>query len=211
MTFLVLLLAYLAVTVDSTLLPFDGLTLGVTGAVEAANSFQLVIALRHVSNRITVILSKGAQNFVAAGALAAIGGVQLISDELHVSGQSDCTETSKWPMLIAPCSANTVAKLAHGIVDNVLIRVALGVCSSLIIAPSMAEMMWTNPRTKRNMNLLMTRGVEVIEPTLGIEVATLQPQFGAMPREAAIVAQLLKFRRERRTLEYKEFRSNGGT
>ena len=90
--------------------------------------------------------------------------------------------------LIAPASANTLAKLAHGLADNLLTTAALAARCPVIVAPAMNERMWEHAATRANVALLRSRGVEVLEPGVGRLATHGEAGGGRLPEPAALLA-----------------------
>jgi phosphopantothenoylcysteine decarboxylase/phosphopantothenate--cysteine ligase len=100
---------------------------------------------------------------------------------------------AKWAdvMIIAPATANTLAKLAHGITDNLVTSAALGVKDPLIIAPAMSVDMWRNRATQRNVATLRDDGHHLIEPQLGFSITTGETNIGVMASPEDIMSTAL--------------------
>jgi phosphopantothenoylcysteine decarboxylase/phosphopantothenate--cysteine ligase len=159
------------------------LLLGVSGGIAAYKALEFVRLATGAGHAVRVIQTPAAQRFVGAASFAALSGAPVLSDEFErdpargaFPGQ---TPPSHDPLnhlelvhnadvfLIAPASANTIAKLAHGLADNLLTNAALAATCPLIVAPAMNNHMWENAATQANVELLRVRGVTVLEPGVG--------------------------------------------
>ena len=90
---------------------------------------------------------------------------------------------------MAPCSANTLSKLAHGLADNLLTQAALACERPLILAPAMNAAMWANPATQANAEALKARGARILDPEAG-ELACGVKGTGRLPEPEALMAAL---------------------
>lgn len=145
--------------------------LGVTGSIAAYKSVTLASSLTKNGALVDVILTDAAAKLVAPLTFSSITGRKAYVDEdlwkvddhvLHIEmGENNDA------FLIAPVTANTIAKLAHGLADNLLTLTALASRSPLLLAPAMDGGMYSNPATQENLNLLKKRGVEIWGPAEG--------------------------------------------
>ena len=145
--------------------------LGVTGSIAAYKAADLASKLTQAGAQVDVILSEAAQNFVTPLTFQSVTGRRAYVDKdlwgneahvLHVG----LGRTSDL-MIIAPCTANTIAKLAHGQADTLLTVTALATRSPLLIAPAMDGGMYDHPATQENIETLKQRGVTFIGPAEG--------------------------------------------
>ena len=148
--------------------------LGVTGSIAAYKTPWLVRDLRKAGHDVRVVLTPSARVFVAPLALEAASSNRVIIDayapEIQEGG-SWHVHLAQWAdvMLIAPCSASTISKLANGACDNALMTVAFSLPKStpLIVAPAMDSDMWLNAATQRNIQTIVKDGILVIPPVDG--------------------------------------------
>jgi phosphopantothenoylcysteine decarboxylase/phosphopantothenate--cysteine ligase len=145
--------------------------LGVTGSIAAYKSADLASKLTQAGALVDVILSESAQKFIAPITFQSVTGrsvytdVDLWESEGHVL-HVGLAETADLYM-IAPVTANTIGKLAHGLADSLLTVTALATTCPLIVAPAMDVHMFGNPAVQANLDILRQRGVIVIEPAEG--------------------------------------------
>ncbi|MCP9485887.1 MAG: bifunctional phosphopantothenoylcysteine decarboxylase/phosphopantothenate--cysteine ligase CoaBC [Gaiellaceae bacterium MAG52_C11] len=160
--------------------------LGITGGIAAYKACELVRLLVRAGHEVLPLPTPGAERFVAAETFYALARIAPPADPYPHLGRADA-------LVIAPLTANTLAKLAHGLADNVLTEAALAHRGPLVVAPAMNTRMWEHPATQANVDVLRDRGAIVVEPGVG-ELAEGEVGAGRMaePAEiATIVAQAL--------------------
>ena len=158
--------------------------LGVTGGIAAYKACELLRLLVTDGHEVTPLLTPDAERFVTAHTFEALARREAARDLYpHL--------TDAELMVVAPLSANTLAKLAHGLADNVLTQAALAVRGPLLVAPAMNVRMWEHPATQANLALLRERGVETIGPEEG-ELAEGEHGPGRMAEPEAIFARCLE-------------------
>jgi phosphopantothenoylcysteine decarboxylase/phosphopantothenate--cysteine ligase len=176
---------------------------GVTGGIAAYKAVELVRALQRAGAEVQVVMTPDAERFVTPLTFAAISGRQVLTS-LWSPVQSAVTSSTADPFaiehiavaqscdafVIAPATANTLAKLAHGLADDLLTTMALATSAPILVAPAMNVVMWKNPATQANVRLLRERGVEVIEPEAG-ELACGMVGAGRLAEVDAIAARVL--------------------
>ncbi|HLE69431.1 MAG TPA: bifunctional phosphopantothenoylcysteine decarboxylase/phosphopantothenate--cysteine ligase CoaBC [Vicinamibacteria bacterium] len=147
------------------------IVLGVTGCIGAYKSAELVRGLKKRGYEVQVILTKNAREFVTPLTLETLSELPVITDLFglvreegirHISLTEECAL-----FLIAPCSADVVAKLALGIADDFLSTFALANRAPTMLAPAMNTNMLTHPAVAANLETLRSRGVEIVEPGEG--------------------------------------------
>jgi phosphopantothenoylcysteine decarboxylase/phosphopantothenate--cysteine ligase len=158
--------------------------IGVTGGIAAYKACELVRLLVQDRHDVTPILTPDAERFVAAHTFEALARKEAARDLYPHLAEADL-------LVIAPLSANTLAKLAHGLADNVLTQAALAVRGPVLVAPAMNVRMWEHPATQANLRLLLERGVHVIGPDEG-ELAEGEHGAGRMAEPQAIFARCLE-------------------
>jgi phosphopantothenoylcysteine decarboxylase / phosphopantothenate---cysteine ligase len=160
--------------------------LGVTGGIAAYKACELTRLLVKAGHDVIPLVTPDAQRFVTEETFLALARRPKNEDVYPHLTQADL-------LLVAPCTANTLAKLAHGIADNVLTEAALAHRGPILVAPAMNPRMWMHPATRANVETLRARGVELVGPDEG-EMAEGEWGVGrlAEPTEiAARVEQLL--------------------
>ena len=143
--------------------------LGVTGGVAAYKSAHLARLLRAAGADVTVVMTDAAQRFVGPDTFAALTGNPVHTslwdrpaDVIHVRLAHE-TDVA----VVAPATANVLAKLAHGLADDLLTSTLLEFGGPLVVAPAMHTGMWEHPATRRNLETLAGRGVRVVGPESG--------------------------------------------
>src|SRR5579885_2581203 len=134
--------------------------LGVTGGIAAYKACELTRLLVKAGHEVVPLLTPGAERFVRAEtfeALARRGPAETRYPHL----------TQAVLLVVAPCTANTLAKLAHGLADNVLTEAALAHRGPVLVAPAMNPRMWSHPATRANAETLRARGVVLVGPDEG--------------------------------------------
>src|SRR6266576_432026 len=134
--------------------PMARVLLGVTGGIAAYKAAELARLLVKAGHEVTPILTDEAETFVAAHTFEALARREAARELYPHLVEADL-------LVIAPLSANTLAKLAHGLADNVLTQTALAFGGLTLVAPAMNVRMWQHPATQDNLRLLVKRGVEV--------------------------------------------------
>lgn len=153
--------------------PFNSkaILLGVTGSIAAYKAADLASKLTQAGTRVDVLLTQAALQFITPLTFQSVTGRKAYTDadlwggEAHVIhvGMGQAADL----LTIAPCSANTLAKLAHGIADNLLTVTALAARCPLLVAPAMDGGMFAHPATQANLATLRERGVIVVGPAEG--------------------------------------------
>ena len=145
------------------------LLLGISGGI-AAYKIPLLIRLLIQNNvEIKVVLTKAARTLVGEDALRTVSENLVFLDETPPVYDMDHIRLAEWAdlFLISPATANTIAKIAHGIADNLLTTLALSFDGPILIAPAMNTIMWENPATCDNITTLKERGVHVLPVSSG--------------------------------------------
>src|SRR5438093_12577273 len=155
---------------------------GVTGGIAAYKACELLRLLVKDGHEVTPLLTPDAERFVTAHTFEALARREAPRDLYPHLVEADL-------LVVAPLSANTLAKLAHGIADTVLTQTALAFRGPLLVAPAMNARMWEHSATQANAALLRERGVELIGPEEG-ELAEGETGFGRMSEPEAIFARV---------------------
>lgn len=162
--------------------------IGVTGSIAAYKSILLVRQLVKAGAEVKVILTPSAKDFVTPLSLSTLSQHPVLSDLFDEESWSNHVMLGRWAdlMLIAPLSCNTMAKMAHGICDNLLLAVYLSATCPVALAPAMDEDMWKHPSTKENIRKLESYGNKIIPVGTG-ELASGLYGEGRMAEPEAII------------------------
>src|SRR5689334_16287359 len=153
--------------------------LGVSGGIAAYKACEVCRVLVKAGHDVVPLVTPGAERFVTAETFRALARRPAAEDVyLHLT-RADL-------LLVAPCTANTLAKLAHGIADNVLTEAALAHRGPVLVAPAMNPRMWSHPATRANTETLRARGIILVGPDEG-ETAEGELGVGRMAEPAEIV------------------------
>jgi len=160
--------------------------LGVTGGIAAYKACSLVRLLVRAGHDVHPVVTAGAERFVTAETFRALARVPASASPYPHLEPFDL-------LVVAPLTANTLARLAHGLADDLLTEAALAHAGPVLVAPAMNVRMWEHPATRQNVETLRTRGVELVGPAEG-ELAEGEVGQGRMaePEEiAALIEELL--------------------
>lgn len=145
--------------------------LGITGSIAAYKGAELIRALRDRGAEVEVVLTRGAAAFITPLTLQALAGRPVHASHLDAATESAMghIELARWAelILVAPASANAIARLAAGMADDLLTTVCLASDAPLAVAPAMNRVMWAHPATQENVARLRARGVHVWGPASG--------------------------------------------
>jgi len=165
--------------------------LAISGGIAAYKAPELVRALRRAGHDIRCAMTPEAEHFVSALSLQAVSGKAVRRDlfDAGEEGEIDHIGLADWAdlVLVAPATANLMAKMAHGLADDLVSAVLLATRAPILIAPAMNVNMWNHPATQANLATLRTRGVAVVGPDAG-ELACGWEGLGRMS-EPAVIAE----------------------
>jgi phosphopantothenoylcysteine decarboxylase/phosphopantothenate--cysteine ligase len=180
-------------------LPGKRFVIGMTGGIAAYKVCELVRRLQDEGATVRVAMTRSAQEFVTATTMQALSGEPVITDQWGAEGARSNNamphiELSRDAdaLLIAPCTANFIAKLAHGLADDLLSTLALARRCPMLLAPAMNVEMWNHPATQRNVATLRGDGVEVLGPGSGSQ-ACGETGAGRMLEAAELLEDLIAF------------------
>jgi phosphopantothenoylcysteine decarboxylase/phosphopantothenate--cysteine ligase len=167
--------------------------LGVTGSVAAYRSCEVVRLLVRAGHDVQVVTTPDAERFVGADLLAALSRRPVVRDGVALDGSYPHLDASREASVfcVAPCTANTLAKLALGLADSVLTQSALAAAGPLCVAPAMNLRMWHHPATQAHVETLRARGVVLIGPDGG-ELAEGESGMGRMSAPDEIAGAILR-------------------
>src|ERR671936_498534 len=157
--------------------------LGVSGGIAAYKALEVVRLATKAGHAVRVVQTPTSQRFVGAASFAALSGAPVLTDEFERDPARGAFPDQPAPshdplshlelvrnadaLLVAPASANTIAKLAHGLADNLLTSAALAATCPVLVAPAMNNHMFEHPATQANLATLRDRGVTVLDPGVG--------------------------------------------
>lgn len=147
--------------------------LGVTGGIAAYKAADLTRRLVEAGAEVQVVMSQNAKHFVGVATFQALSG-RPVRDSLwdaEAEGHMGHIELARWPhlILVAPATADLIARLAQGRADELLSTLVLATDRPVAIAPAMNRLMWSNPATQANVATLVARGVQVLGPGAGFQ------------------------------------------
>lgn len=184
-------------------LSHERILLGVSGGIAAYKAADLVRRLREAGAEVRVVMTEGAQHFVAPLTFQAVSG-QPVRSSLWDEGAEAAMghiELARWAtlVLVAPASADVIARLAHGLAGDLLGTLCLATEAPLAIAPAMNRQMWAHPATRFNLATLHARGARVLGPGEG-DQACGEIGVGRMLEPTVIVAELVAWRAQAQRL-----------
>jgi phosphopantothenoylcysteine decarboxylase/phosphopantothenate--cysteine ligase len=150
--------------------------LGVSGGIAAYKAAELVRLLQDNGLEVQVVMTRNAREFITPLTFAALSGHRVITGMFGEAPGSSNVESaiehiavaqSIDALVIAPATANVLAKMAHGIADDFLTALCLAITVPIIVAPAMNVNMWGHPATRQNLEILRGRGVRVLNPDEG--------------------------------------------
>ena len=166
--------------------------LGITGGIAAYKIPHLVRLIRKSECEAEIIMTESSLRFVTPMTLETLSGRRVWRDE-DFDSRIPHIKLTQWSevFVIAPCTANTTAKLAHGIADNLLTSAFIAASCPVIVFPAMNEHMYDNASTRENLRILSERGVHVAEPSTGA-LACGDSGKGRMPEPEEIMHEIFR-------------------
>ncbi len=161
------------------------IVLGVTGGIAAYKACEVLRLLVRAGHDVFPVPTAGAERFVTAETLFALARLERPADPYPHLQRADL-------LVVAPLTANTMARLAHGLADDLLTETALAHRGPVVVAPAMNTAMWHHPATQANLETLLARGVAVVGPATG-ELAEGEVGVGRMAEPGEIVARVEAF------------------
>lgn len=172
------------------------IVLGVTGGIAAYKAAELARLLIRNGHEVQAVLTRSAQEFITPLTFASLTGRKVITD-IFSSASPEATLSSSVEhigvaqehdiLLVAPATANTLAKFAHGLADDFLSTLYLAFTGPVVLAPAMNDKMWSHPATQENIEVLKTRGHHMVDPGTGFLACGTLGQ-GRLAENEAIVA-----------------------
>lgn len=168
--------------------------LAISGSIAAYKTPELVRQLVKLGAQVKIVCTEGALQFVSSLSLSTVSKNEVWTQLNDQQKWNNHVALGRWAdlMLIAPCSANTLAKLAYGLCDNALCAVYLSACCPVFIAPAMDEDMWHHPSTQKNLKTVLEHGNHYIEVGHG-ELASGLVGAGRMAEIETIIERLRLF------------------
>lgn len=179
------------------------IVLGITGSIAAYKACTLIRLLIKQGAEVQVVITPAGKEFITPITLSALTHKPVVSEFFNQRDGSwhSHVDLGLWAdaMIIAPCTASTIGKMAHGIADNMLITTYLSMKAPVLVAPAMDLDMYSHASTQENIQLLQQCGVTIVEPGSGFLASTLEGK-GRMQEPDIIVEELKEFfaRREGR-------------
>ncbi len=169
------------------------LLLCVCGGIAAYKAADLVRRLRDAGATVQVAMTENAQRFVGAQTFQALSGLPVRTSLWDAAAEAAMghLELARWAdrVLVAPATANAIAKLAHGFADDLVSTLCLATTAPITLCPAMNHRMWLHPATQANIALLRERGAQVVGPEDG-PLAEGESGPGRLSEPATIVAAL---------------------
>jgi len=166
---------------------------GICGGIASYKAVELVSRLQQAGAFVDVIMSERAGEFVRPLTFSSLSHRPVYSDLWEPSGKAAETHIALAEeaelLVVVPATANTIAKLAHGVADNMLSAVALATKAPLLLAPAMHQNMYTHPATQANITLLRERGVFIVEPEVG-RLASGEVGLGRLPDTSVLLGAI---------------------
>jgi phosphopantothenoylcysteine decarboxylase/phosphopantothenate--cysteine ligase len=166
---------------------------GICGSIACYKAVELVSRLQQAGAIVDVIMSERADEFVRPLTFSSLSHRPVYSDLWEPSGRAAETHIALAEeaelLVVVPATANTIAKLTHGIADNMLTAVALATKAPLLLAPAMHQNMYTHPTTQANIASLRERGAFFVEPEIG-RLASGQVGIGRLPDTSVLLGAI---------------------
>lgn len=145
--------------------------IGITGGIAAYKILELIRNLREHGAQVKIILTASGKEFVTPLSLQALAGEKIYEELFSLESESAMShiDLARWAevLLIAPATANFIAKFAYGIADDLLTTVSLATNAQVLIAPAMNQQMWLNAATQQNITTIKQRNVNILGPGSG--------------------------------------------
>jgi phosphopantothenoylcysteine decarboxylase/phosphopantothenate--cysteine ligase len=184
------------------------ITIGVTGGVAAYKAAELVRLLQQDGFTVEVVMTRGAREFITPLTFAALSGQKVITDLFERSSSGEANVESAIEhiavaqrtdlLLVAPATADILAKFARGMADDFLTTLYLATTAPVIVAPAMNVNMWNHPATQENIEVLRGRGVKIVNPDEGYLACgmTGAGRLAGQPEIVAAVRQTLRTQKD---------------
>lgn len=171
------------------------IVLGITGGIAAYKAADIASKLTQAGAGVETVMTEAATRFITPLTLRNLTGRPVVTDMFEMASEYNEEHTalaeSADAVVIAPATANTIARLAAGIADNMLGCIVLATEAPVIIAPAMNDVMYKNSITQENLSKLKARGFTIIEPEYG-RLASGKMGLGRLPETARIIEVIEK-------------------
>lgn len=178
------------------IVPVNRIVLGITGGIAAYKTAELLRLLVKQGIEVQVVMTEAACHFITPTTLQGLSGKPVFTDQWDASVPNSMAHINLSrvadAIVIAPASADFIAKLAHGLADDLLSTLCLARVCPLIIAPAMNREMWLNAATQRNIAQLLADGVQVLGPDNGVQ-ACGEEGMGRMLEAAHLARDIIAF------------------
>ena len=178
--------------------PLEGkhIVLGISGGIAAYKSAYLLRLFIKAGAEVQVVITPNGKEFITPATLAALSGKPVVSEffAANTGEWHSHVDLGLWSdlMVVAPATASTIAKMANGVADNMLITTYLSSKSDVMVAPAMDLDMWAHPSTQRNVETLRRDGVIIVEPASG-ELASHLTGKGRMEEPEGILRRVVEY------------------
>ena len=168
----------------------------ISGGIAAYKSLELIRLIRKSGGDVRCILTKGGEEFITPLSVASLSGNKCYTDLWNLTDESEMghirlsRETDL--ILVAPASADFIAKMAHGMANDLASTAILATNKPVMIAPAMNPAMWDNPATQTNINIVKSRGIHIIDPADG-DMACGETGIGRMVEATDILKEIETF------------------
>jgi len=171
------------------------IVLGITGGIAAYKAADIASKLTQAGVKVETVMTEAATRFITPLTLRNLTGRPVVTDMFEMASEYNeehiALAEAADAVVIAPATANTIARLAAGIADNMLGCVVLATEAPVIIAPAMNDVMYKNSVTQENLSKLKARGFTIIEPEYG-RLASGKMGLGRLPETARIIEVIEK-------------------
>lgn len=178
------------------IVPVNHIVLGITGGIAAYKAAELLRLLIKQNIEVQVVMTEAACHFITTTTMQGLSGKPVFTDQWDASVPNSMAHINlsraAEAIVIAPASADFIAKLAHGLADDLLSALCLARACPLIIAPAMNREMWLNAATQRNVAQLIADGVQVLGPDSGVQ-ACGEEGMGRMLEAAELARDIVAF------------------
>jgi len=182
------------------------LLLGISGGIAAYKTPELIRRVKEQGFDVRIVMTTGANSFVTPMTLQAVSANPVHQELFDCDAEAAMShiELAKWAdvILLAPATANLIAKIASGIADDLLTTLILASSAKLLVAPAMNQQMWANQATQDNINRIKARGASILGPAEG-EQACGDNGLGRMLEPQALLDSLVSFSSSQKSVRLK--------